>query len=318
MSGPQPAGWDSVLDRTVLGGYTELGYRLRRHSWPVDDPAPGAMSGRTALITGANSGLGEAAARGMAALGAGVVLLVRDLERGQRAVERIRSAVSDARLTVARCDVSDPAAITEFAAGYRGPVDVLVHNAGVLPAQRTESVDGHEVTLATHVLGPLRLTAQLTGRLAESPDARVIFVSSGGMYLQPAPIEDPEYRVGRYRGAEAYARSKRIQVALLPEMARYWAPISIAAMHPGWVDTPGVATSLPRFRTLTRPLLRTPAEGADTIVWLAATAPPPPSGQFWQDRRVRPTHYLARTRRSDRELAGLWRYCAKEAGLNLG
>ena len=86
-------------------------------------------------------------------------------------------------------------------------------------------------------------------------------------------------------------------------------------MHPGWADTPGVAQSLPGFRRVTRPILRTPEQAADTAVWLTATSPPPKSGQFWHDRRTRPTHYLPTTPYSDAELQTVWQYCAAAVGL---
>ena len=124
-------------------------------------------------------------------------------------------------------------------------------------------------------------------------------MSSGGMYTQSLPDRPtPNTATGRYRGAIAYARTKRIQVAFTPILARRWADqdVRVYSMHPGWADTPGVAAALPGFRMLTGPLLRTPEQGADTAVWLAATQPAPPTGRFWHDRRPRPEHYLPLTR----------------------
>jgi len=97
-----------------------------------------------------------------------------------------------------------------------------------------------------------------------------------------------------------------MQVALGPLLQRRWSADGIAVhmMHPGWVDTPGVATSLPLFRTLTRPLLRDAESGADTVVWLAAAEPAPPGGRFWQDRTQRPTHYRKRTRETAPSASG--------------
>ena len=108
-----------------------------------------------------------------------------------------------------------------------------------------------------------------------------------------------------------------MQVALTPILAERWAAqhISVYCMHPGWADTPGVAGALPVFRMLTGPLLRSPEEGADTAVWLAATTPAPPTGRFFHDRRPRPEHYLPFTRESDRDRQSLWRYCADAIGL---
>jgi dehydrogenase/reductase SDR family protein 12 len=161
------------------------------------------------------------------------------------------------------------------------------------------------------------LTERLAPLLANSSDARVILMSSGGMYTQPLPADDPEYRNGRYRGATAYARTKRMQVALTRVLAERWAAqrICVYCMHPGWADTPGVADALPGFRRLIGPVLRTPAQGADTAVWLAATKPAPPTGRFWHDRRPRTEHYLPFTQESDRDRQLLWRYCAQAIGI---
>ncbi|WP_063125136.1 SDR family NAD(P)-dependent oxidoreductase [Nocardia arizonensis] len=290
---------------------------MRRRHWPADPP-PHALRGATVAVTGSNSGIGLAIARGLAELGARVVLAVRDESRGMRARATILAAHPDADVLVTVCDVSDPASVEDCAARLRdrlSALDALIHNAGVLPHERTESVDGHELTLATHVLGPLRLTDRLAPLLAATEDGRVIFVSSGGMYTQPLPSEDLEYREGRYRGTTAYARTKRLQVAFTPLMAERYAPkgISVHAMHPGWVDTPGVADALPGFHRLVGPLLRTPAEGADTAIWLAATRPTPPTGLFWHDRRPRPDHRLRRTRYTSGQLWRLWLDCTRAA-----
>ena len=306
---------DTLLDRSVVLGYSRAGYLLRRRTWPAADPAPDALRGRVALVTGASSGLGEAVAVGLARLGAEVVLVVRDLGRGEEALARVRAAVPEAKVRTSRCDVADFASVRELAA--REPrVDVVVHNAGVLPPERGESVDGHEITLATHVLGPLLLTELLRPALRASADARVILMSSGGMYTQSLAVDDPEYRAGRYRGATAYARTKRMHVELTPLLAERWRAdgIAVHSLHPGWADTPGLATSLPAFRRLVGPLLRTPEEGADTAVWLAATRPAPPAGRFWHDRRERPRHLLPHTRATTAEVETLLRYCLDAIG----
>ncbi len=310
---------DTALDRTIVPGYSRIGYRLRHSGW-ADDPAPGALKGRTALVTGANRGIGKAIAAGLARLGATVLLTVRNQRSGEQARQEIVAADSEADVRVEVCDVSDLAAVRAFAADLTGRIstlDVLIHNAGVLPPARTETRDGHEVTLATHVLGPVLMTELLLPLLANSSDPRVILMSSGGMYTQSLPVNDPEYRDGRYRGATAYARTKRIQVALTPILARRWAPqhLRVYCTHPGWADTPGVAASLPAFRMLTGPILRTAEEGADTAVWLAATTPAPSTGRFWHDRRPRAEHYLPLTRYGDRDRQRVWRYCADAIGL---
>lgn len=311
---------DTLLDRTIVPGYTRLGIALRSGHWPAD-PAPEALRGRTAVVTGANSGIGLAVADGLAALGARVVLAVRNPGRGEQARGQILANHPAADILVTACDLADPDSVDACArrlADELSSLDILIHNAGVLPPERTESPDGHELTLATHILGPLRLTDHLVPLLAATEDGRVIFVSSGGMYTQRLPVDDLEYRHGEYRGATAYARTKRLQVAFTPVMAeRYGAKgITVHAMHPGWVDTPGIADALPGFHRLIGPLLRTPAEGADTAVWLAATRPAPPTGLFWHDRRPRPTHRLRRTRYASGQLWRLWLDCLRAAGVS--
>ena len=311
---------DTALDRSIVGGYSRIGYQLRSWGWP-DDPPPHALKGKTALVTGANRGIGKAIATGLAHLGASVLLTVRDETSGEQARKEIVDANPEADVQVEVCDVSDLSAVRAFAADLAARVwelDVLIHNAGVLPPERTETADRHEVTLATHVLGPVLLTECLLPVLRGAEEPRVILMSSGGMYTQSLPADDPEYLDEPYSGATAYARTKRMQVALTPILARHWADdgVRVYAMHPGWSDTPGVAASLPAFRALTGPLLRTPEQGADTAVWLAATEPSPPSGGFWHDRRPRPEHYLPLTRHGERERERLWRYCAYSVGID--
>jgi len=314
---------DTLLDRLVVPGYSRIGYAVRRRvGWP-DEPNPQALQGRAVAITGANSGLGLATALGAARLGAQVRLLCRDTAKGERARQQIERAVPTAQVVVDECDLSDPKSIRAAATTIRkehAGLHGLVHNAGVLPPERTETADGHELTVATHVLGPHLLTAELRTVLAGEPDARVIFVSSGGMYAQRLHSDDPEFHRGQYDGVAAYARTKRMQVVL----AQLWAAqladqrVAVHAMHPGWADTPGVTESLPRFARFAGPLLRTPEEGADTIVWLlAADEPGRTSGLFWHDRRPRPTSYVPLTRHSAAQAAAFWDYCSTATGVTV-
>ena len=144
-----------------------------------------------------------------------------------------------------------------------------------------------------------------------------VLVASGGMYAQRLPADDPDYRQGRYQGTTAYARSKRMQVALAPVLQERWGGdgVTVLAMHPGWADTPGVASSLPAFRKITRPLLRDADAGADTVVWLSETDHPLPGGTFWHDRAERPTHYLPSTRETPQERDRLWSWVRDATGL---
>jgi NAD(P)-dependent dehydrogenase (short-subunit alcohol dehydrogenase family) len=292
----------------VIGSFDAPGYR--RHARRFDPRDLDVdLSGRRCLVTGSGGGLGRAAALGLARLGATVHLLVRDRGRGERARDELRAESGSSRIEVEVADVSDLGALARWARGFAADaIDVLVHNAGVLPAARALTADGLELTFATHVAGPHLLTRLLAPRLRAAGDARVVWVSSGGMYTQRLSLADLGWERRPYDGVRAYAQTKRMQVELAARWARELGPaVHVSAMHPGWADTPGVETSLPRFHARLRARLRTPAEGADTIVWLAARRPAPsPSGAFWFDRRARWTHYLPWTRTGAATRAALW------------
>ncbi|GAC1573673.1 MAG: SDR family oxidoreductase [Candidatus Dormibacteria bacterium] len=314
------AALDTALDLSVVGGYTSLGYRLRRPWWNHLDLA--SMRGRSVLVTGATSGLGLAAAEGFAALGADVWLLARDRRRGEAARAAVaRRAAGDVHLEL--CDLGELASVRALAERFSAQVprlDVLVNNAGVMTGERERSADGIELTFAVNVVAPFLLTELLLGALraaAPSP-GRIVNVSSGGMYAQRLRADDLQSERGEFDGTAAYARSKRAEVVLTEMWAQRLAGtgVTVHAMHPGWADTPGVKSSLPRFYRVTKPLLRTPAQGADTIVWLgAASLPDESSGGFWHDRRRRPVHLLPGTRETSADRERLWAECARLAGV---
>lgn len=277
---------DQLLDTLVVPGFTRLGPTLRSRTkgWPAD-PAPDALRGQQIAVTGATSGLGEATARMLSDLGAHVHLIVRDQVKGRRVANELAGPT-----TVWRCDVSDLDSVRSvaadiLAAGAR--FEGLIHNAGAMPPERTESAQGHEMTMALHLLGPVLLTELLLPAL---PGADVVFVTSGGMYLQRLRADDPEYLAEKYAGATAYARSKRAQVELLELLQERWQGhgIRVSATHPGWAATPGVTESLPAFDRVMKPLLRTPEQGADTTLWLLATDASVPAAKLWHDRQPRP------------------------------
>jgi len=328
---------DTLLDRTVAPGFTRIGpaVRSRLPTWPAD-PAPDALAGGVAAVTGATSGLGLATAAGLARLGAQVRLVVRDAGKGEQVRADLLARVPGADFVVDVCDVADLDDVRRFAAEVDlDRLDVLVHNAGAMPPTRTESAQGHEMTMALHVLGPVLMTDLLRPALSAaagsvgsvgsaglpggSARSRVVMVTSGGMYGQRLRADDPEYLREEYSPTTAYARSKRAQVELLPVLVRRWVGdrIGVDATHPGWADTPGVKTSLPAFHKLTGPFLRDADCGADTTVWLAGTRPAE-TGRLWHDRRPRPTHMLRRTRSGEAERELIWQWVLAQTGLAPG
>lgn len=297
---------DAALDAAIVPGFSRIGYALRRLP-PVDT----RMDGRTVLVTGATGGIGRAAALALSRLGARIVAVGRSDEKLSALRDEVVAAGGAARTE--RADLSlltDIRALAERLRGDEERIHVLVNNVGVLLPERRETPEGFEATFATNLLGQFALTTMLLPLLegSETDPGRIVTVSSGGMYTVPLEVDRLESR-DDYRGALAYARTKRAQVVLAEEWAHRLADRRIVsnAMHPGWADTDGVDTSLPRFHTLTAPILRTPEQGADTIVWLAAA----PEGArhtalFWHDRRPRPTHRLRSTRTGRTERDALW------------
>ncbi len=306
-----------VLDPTIVFSFDRGGFA--RHALGFD-PADldGELGDRRCLVTGANSGIGFETALALADLGAEVVLLCRSAERGAAARDAIREQTGNRRVSLEVLDVSSLLAVREVGAKLASErVDVLIHNAGVLPDERTETSDGLELGFATHVAGPHLLTKLLRPALERSDDGRVVWVSSGGMYTRRLSTDDPQWKQRRYDGVLAYAETKRMQVVLSELWAREFADtrVGVVAMHPGWADTPAVASSLPRFRRITAAILRTPAEGADTVVWLATVAREKlESGRFYFDRSARRTHFLPQTRESDADRSALWALVERAVG----
>jgi NAD(P)-dependent dehydrogenase (short-subunit alcohol dehydrogenase family) len=307
---------DTVLDRTLVG-YTRFGSALRRRHWEAI-PA-GALSGATAVVTGATRGIGRTAAEGLAELGARVIVVARNEGRVEAAVDEIGAATgADVRGEVA--DLSLMAEVRSLAdrlLDTEPRIDLLINNAGALFPERAETEEGIERTFALDLLGHYVLTEALIPRLIESAPARIINVTSGGMYTQRISTSDLEAERS-YDGRKQYARMKRGQVILTEEWAKRLADTGVVvhAMHPGWVDTPGVETGIPLFHKVMKPFLREGDDGADTILWLAASDDAgATTGSLWHDRRERPTHRVDRTRETPEQRERLLAELARYAGI---
>lgn len=300
-----------------LIGFTRIGHwSARGHRNPVS----AYLRDRHIVITGATSGLGLATAQALAARGAELTLVARDASKARRVAQDLRRRFGNRRIHVELAELSLLEEVTALAARLQKkgrPIDVLVNNAGALINPREETTEGLETSFALLLLSPYLLTERLHPLLARAASergvARVVNVLSGGMYTQKIHVDDLQGRQGTYSGSVAYARAKRGLMILTEEWARRWASdgIVVNAVHPGWADTPGVLAALPAFHRVTKRVLRTPEEGADTIVWLAAaTEAGLVSGEFWLDRRPHATHVLPGTRETPAERRELLRALA--------
>lgn len=315
---------DATLEATVVPSFTKLGFlaRCRVDDW---DTTNDDLSGRVIVVTGATSGLGKCAAERLAGLGATVVVVGRSEDRNAATADELAETTGSNTVTHAACDTGDLDQVRELAERILSDhdrLDVLIHNAGALSAERQTSPDGLEMTVASQVVGPFLLTHLVLDRLSAAGRGRVLTMSSGGMYTASLTVSGLQMAPDDYQGSKQYALAKRAQVTL-NEM---WADrcgdrdIRFHAMHPGWADTPGVEASLPGFRKVMGPLLRSPEQGADTLVWLAADNGEPlaTNGKFWLDRRTRSLHKLPTTKRSDtpERRAALWEWVSDAAGVD--
>jgi dehydrogenase/reductase SDR family member 12 len=303
---------DDLLEITVIGSFSRIGNAVRRRLFGWTTPQPGALAGRTVLLTGVTSGLGREAANELAALGARLILAGRDEAKVQAVRDELARAHGEDRFPTVIVDMASRASVrgaVERVLATEPRLDVIIDNAGAIFPTRQVTADGIEATLATMVVGPFVLIAGLLPLLETTPGARVISVTSGGQYTQRLHLDDLQWASEPWDGTRAYARAKRAQVSLMREWARRIPRPGTAsvAMHPGWADTPGIAAALPAFHRWMGPLLRSPAQGVDTMVWLAADPHATDlSGRLVLDRRARPFDRIPSTRVSPADRRRLW------------
>ncbi|XP_065718206.2 dehydrogenase/reductase SDR family member 12 isoform X2 [Patagioenas fasciata] len=241
-----------------LREYTRSGYEsASKHFDPADVEVN--VAGRSFLVTGANSGIGKAAAMEVARRGGTVHLVCRNKERAEAAKGEIVTETGNQNIFLHIVDISNPKEIWKFAENFKNEhkLHVLINNAGCMVNNRELTEDGLEKNFATNTLGTYILTTALLPLLEKEADGRV-----------------------------------RQQVVLTEQWAKAHRNIHFSVMHPGWADTPAVRSSMPDFYQRMKNTLRTEAQGADTIVWLAVSseATKLPSGLFFQDRQPVPTH----------------------------
>lgn len=286
---------DAALEASVVGSFSVAGIAVRRAmgrrsgTWAPLPP----MAGRVVVVTGGSSGIGLAAAADLAAAGAHVHLVARRPEPLAGALSMVESAAGDGSAAGTLADLADPGAVRRAGAellGRHDRIDAVVHAAGALTHERRAAADGTEMTAAVGLLGPDLLTRLLAPALAAAGGGRVLVVTSGGLYTQRFDVGRLDPPAADYDGVAAYARVKRAQLVLAGLWARRLGAQGTAcfATHPGWVDTPGLRSGLPRFARALGPALRRPADGADTVVWLAGGPEGAAGdGRLWHDRRPR-------------------------------
>ncbi|GGT01257.1 SDR family NAD(P)-dependent oxidoreductase [Streptomyces chromofuscus] len=243
-----------------------------RHSTASEVIDGADLSGKRAVITGATSGIGVETARALAAAGADVTLAVRRPDAGEQVAADLRTRTGNDAIHVARVDVADLDSVNAFAAGWAGPLHILVNNAGIMMLPDLErGMRGHEQQFATNYLGHFALALGLHDALADAGGARMVIVSSAGHLFSPVVFDDLDYRFRPYDALGAYGQSKTAEVLLAVEADRRWSSEGIRAnaLHPG-----AIATNLQRHTgglKTPEPYRKTIEQGAATSVFLAAS-----------------------------------------------
>ncbi|MEZ4266570.1 MAG: SDR family oxidoreductase [Myxococcota bacterium] len=286
------------------------------------------MRGKVCIITGANAGIGKHTVIGLGRLGARVVMVARDPVKGAAAHREVLSAVGGDAVDLVRGDLATLGSTNALAAELlaRYPViDVLINNAGVWITKRRENADGYEATLATNHLAPYLLTARLLGRLRAAEQGRVVTVTSELHRRGVVDFDDLHTTRRRYRGVQAYADSKLMNIMFTRALARRLAGTGVTAnaVHPGKVHTEitrkaqGVSGFLARtFTPVVGPFLLTAEQGAATSIHVASSAEGGEvSGKYFAKSAVAPP----RPRAEDDAVAErLWAVSAELCGLDAG
>ena len=331
---------DTLLEKTVVPSFSSLGSSIRSRVYKWNALEEYSLNDRVVVITGATSGIGEAGAQRFAQMGATLVLVARNQEKTESLIDSLKAETGNNDIHGVYADLGKQQEVRQVAeeiAAQWPAIDVLIHNAGALFNERKRADNGVDLSVELMVSAPYLLTGLLLDNLkastagqstaqtdtAQSP-ARVLTMSSGGMYTQPLDVERLEMRDENYQGARQYARAKRAQV-ILNELWADKVPaeqVVFHALHPGWVNTPGITDALPGFSKVLGPLglLRSADKGADTMVWLGVdNAATECSGKFWHDRRVRDIDLSEKTRKADtpEERDALWRWCETQTDWQL-
>lgn len=278
--------------------YSKIGFHARRLLWKRIDED---FSGQTWLVTGGSEGIGGSAGRSAVHAGANLIAVARDigkLKAFAESTDHPRNVVTEVADFSLQHDILQLVDRLQ-ARGTR--IDVLVNNVGIQKRDQIITGEGVEFSFATNVLGHYLLTRELLARNMLADNAVVIEVSSGGMYNHAMVVDDLNITGEGYLGVRAYGLAKRAQVMLASYWRQQYADTarSFYAMHPGWTRTASVGRSMPRFVAILKPVLRKHCQGADTIVWLAATRPQHVQAEsIWFDRKERPAHIYAHTPKS--------------------
>ncbi len=274
------------------------------------------LGGKTAIVTGANSGIGLETTRELARRGARVILACRSAERGGTAIEDVKASVPNARVELAALDLSSLESVRAFASAMNAQLsqlDILINNAGIMMVPYGKTKDGFELQLGTNHLGPFALTVQLIELLLRAPAARITSVSSTMHKLGRIDFDDLQSEKA-YDKSRAYAQSKLANLLFAYELDRRLRTAGAGAIsnasHPGYTRT-NLQQGVPLFKLLNLVVAQEPPDGALPSLF-AATSPDAKRGEYYGPGRMfemwgSPVRVSSNTRSRDEALAAkLW------------
>lgn len=286
---------NKLLDASIYYSFDKSGYL--RHAKSFDDAYEFIQNGN-ALVTGGTSGIGQAVSRELANHGVNVVITGRNQTKGEMAAKE-HELINFTAIDMVDWD--------EFEGFVNKLVsfDYIVLNAGGMPQSFSKNDYGIESQFASQLYGHYYLLKELSKKGKLKKGTKVVWVTSGGMYLSNLDLEKITQVVSNYDRVGTYANVKRAQVTLLPFFKEQFPDQIVTAMHPGWVETPGLSSGIPKFNEKMKGKLRSPKQGADTILWLLGTKKSVESGGLYFDRKKVKKHLFWFTKKSDKKMAEL-------------
>lgn len=277
--------FNSILDKSIYFCFDSSGFK--RHAKDFE-PIDFNTIDSEVLITGGTDGIGKAVALELLENNKSVTILGRDPAK----------FIDHPNAHCIQLDLANYQQIVEFSKQTK-KIKYLVLNAGGMPSELTFNSYQHEYQLASQLLGHFLLFSILHKNEKLANNAKIIITSSGGMLLKKLDLDDL-INPRKYDKVQTYANVKRAQVIMIEEFSKKFSQYHWASMHPGWVETKAVIESLPGFYQFTKNRLRTPKQGADTILWLLATDFRS-NGHFWFDRKIAHQYPLKKFQESKEE-----------------
>ncbi|MBC6989728.1 SDR family oxidoreductase [Hymenobacter sp. BT491] len=287
--------------------------------------APLTLRDKTAIVTGASSGLGLVTARELARRGARVALVCRNPDKAEQARALIEQAIGpEAKLDILLCDLSLIANVRALADDIKSrydKVDILVNNAGIMPGQFTLTSEGHELSWATNHLAPFALTNLLLPLMLEAKQARIITVASDTYRLGQIEFsQEARNAPDKYSSLTAYCDSKLANILFTNELSHRLELTGITAncLHPGMVNTglinPNSSLLMKALWWIAKPFMISPERGARTSIYLAASPDVASiSGKYFKGSKVTTPSAAAQNRL---DATRLWRISEEETGIS--